>query len=91
MSVTNNDSIEIRSTINNCGTLSPKSLYTTAGYIHMWYANNKGNRHNTTIIRSSSKIRAAKSADQTEVLASITCNFFGGRPFISYKNAEKLI
>lgn len=80
----------IRNAINNSGR-GPVTINTPIGYLHIWNANNKGNRFNTTIIRSSSMIRASRSSNQQEVFATVKCNFWNGKAFISHANAEKLV
>jgi hypothetical protein len=79
----------IRDEINSSHN-APKTISLPCGYLHFWYANNRGNRYNTTIIRSSSALRATKSAGQTEVFAVVKCNFWRGIAFISKSNSEKL-
>jgi hypothetical protein len=69
---------------------TPKTISTPVGYLHFWYANNKGNCYNTTIVRSSALTRAPVSAKQNEVFAVVKVNFWCGIPKISRANALKL-
>ena len=67
-----------------------KTIKMDGKYIYFWNARNKGVSKNTTIILSSSCDRAAKSRDQTQIIATIKKNNWAGKIWLTQSERKML-